>query len=108
MTHPATPGASALRSGLVRGALAATVYLAVAVARTDPGTRPRPGLSAIGLGPGRLMAVSATTTALTGAFGSVVALLVFLQLRGDLIGRPFEGAVSDALAVGQPLPSRRH
>ncbi|MEJ1198784.1 MULTISPECIES: hypothetical protein [unclassified Streptomyces] len=104
MTHPDTPGASALRLAWCTAPLAATVYLAVAVARTDPGTRPRPGLSAIGLGPGRLMAVSATTTALTGAFGSVVALLVFLHLRGDLTGQPFEGAVSDALAVGQALP----
>ncbi|MFE1026528.1 hypothetical protein ACFW5I_18510 [Streptomyces sp. NPDC058818] len=104
MTHPGTPGASALRLAWCAAPLAATVYLAAAVARTDPGTRPRPGLSAIGLGPGRLMAVSATTTALTGAFGSVVALLVFLHLRGDLTGRPFEGAVSDALAVGQALP----
>ncbi|MFJ7772938.1 hypothetical protein ACIQ1J_32290 [Streptomyces sp. NPDC097107] len=104
LTHPDTPGASALHLAWCAAPLAATVYLAVAVARTDPGTRPRPGLSAIGLGPGRLMAVSATTTALTGAFGSVVALLVFLHLRGDLTGRPLDGAVSDALAVGQPLP----
>ncbi|MGW7282817.1 hypothetical protein ACWGIV_31985 [Streptomyces sp. NPDC054844] len=104
MTHPDTPGASALHLVWCAAPLAATVYLAVAMARTDPGTRPRPGLSAIGLGPGRLMAVSATTTALTGAFGSVVALLVFLHLRGDLTGRPLDDAVSDALAVGQPLP----
>ena len=48
--------------------LAATVYFAVAVARTDPGTRPRPGLSAVGLGPGRLMAgLAPITTALSPA-----------------------------------------
>ncbi|MFJ8149290.1 hypothetical protein ACIQ6R_30205 [Streptomyces sp. NPDC096048] len=104
MTHPDAPGAAALRLAWCAAPLAATVYLAVAVARTDPGTRPRPGLSAIGLGPGRLMAVSATTTALTGALGSVVALLLFLHLRGDLTGRPFHGAVTDALAIGHPLP----
>ena len=42
---------------------AAAVQLAVAVARTDPGTTPRPGLSAIGLGPARLTAYAAATTA---------------------------------------------
>ncbi|MFB6554390.1 hypothetical protein [Streptomyces sp. NPDC056405] len=104
MTHPDTPGAAALRLAWCAAPLAATVYLAIAVARTDPGTRPRPGLSAIGLGPGRLMAVSATTTALTGALGSVMALLLFLHLRGDFTGRPFDGALSDALAIGHPLP----
>ncbi|MFH9783861.1 hypothetical protein ACH4NU_26420 [Streptomyces sp. NPDC017259] len=104
MTHQDTPGGSALRLAWCAAPLAATVYLAVAVARTDPGSRPRPGLSAIGLGPGRLMAVSATTTALSGALGSAAALLVFLHLRGDLTGLPFDGAAADALAVGRPLP----
>ncbi len=105
LTHPETPGASALRLAWCAAPLAATVYLAVAVARTDPGTRPRPGLSAIGLGPGRLMAVSATTTALSAALGSVAALLVFLELRGDLTGAPVDGAVTEALALGQRLPA---
>ncbi|WP_318214624.1 hypothetical protein [Streptomyces sp. SCL15-6] len=102
--HPGTPGASALRLAWCAAPLAATVYFAVAVARTDPGARPRPGLSAIGLGPGRLMAVSATTTALAGALGSLVALLAFLHLRGDLTARPFDGAAADSLAAGLPLP----
>ncbi|MFI2413205.1 hypothetical protein [Streptomyces sp. NPDC018947] len=102
--HPDTPGASALRLAWCAAPLAATVYFAVAVARTDPGTRPRSGLSAIGLGPGRLMAVSATTTALSGALGSLVALLVFLHLRGDLTGLPFDGAAADSLAAGPALP----
>ncbi|WP_217162158.1 hypothetical protein [Streptomyces sp. AC512_CC834] len=106
LSHPDTPGASALRLAWCAAPLAATVYLAVAVAHTDPGTRPRSGLSAIGLGPGRLMAVSATTTALSGVLGSVVALLVFLHLRGDLTGGlPFDGVAADALAVGQSLPA---
>ncbi|KIF67714.1 membrane protein, partial [Streptomyces sp. AcH 505] len=39
--------------------LAATVQFAVAVARTDPGTKPRSGLSAVGLGPARLTALAA-------------------------------------------------
>jgi hypothetical protein len=84
--------------------MAATVYFAVAVARTDPATKPRPGLSAIGLGPGRLMAISATTTALACALGSMLALLFFLHLRGDLTGMPFDGAAAEFLASDQPLP----
>ncbi|MGW8064424.1 hypothetical protein ACVV2G_19640 [Streptomyces ziwulingensis] len=104
LTHPGTPGSAALRLAWCAAPLAATVHFAAAVARTDPGTRPRPGLSAIGLGPGRLMAVSAATTALSAALGSVAALLCFLQLRGDLTGSPVGGDLTGALAVGQPLP----
>ncbi|MFE0445807.1 hypothetical protein [Streptomyces fungicidicus] len=101
--HP-DPSASALRLAWCGVPLAATVYFAVGVARTDPGTRPRPGLSAIGLGPARLMAVSAATTALSCLLGSMLALLVFLHLRGDLTGMPFDGAGTDFLSPGQPLP----
>ncbi|MBU6532708.1 hypothetical protein [Streptomyces mayonensis] len=106
LSHPDSPGASALRLAWCAAPLAAAVHLAVVVARTDPGTRPRSGLSAIGLGPARLMAVSATTTALSGALGSVAALLVFLHLRGDLTGGlPDAGVAADALAVGRSLPA---
>ncbi|GGX20288.1 hypothetical protein GCM10010297_47050 [Streptomyces malachitofuscus] len=98
------PSVSALRLAWCAAPLAATVYFAVAVARTDPATRPRPGLSAIGLGPVRLMVISATTTALSCLLGSALALLVFLHLRGDLTGMPFEGAATDFLAAGRPLP----
>ncbi|MBQ0884548.1 hypothetical protein KBZ94_06305 [Streptomyces sp. RM72] len=106
LSHPDAPGSSALRLAWCAAPLAAAVYLAVAVARTDPGTRPRSGLSAIGLGPARLMAVSATTTALSAALGSVAALLAFLYLRGSLTGRPPSDRVAaDALAVGQSLPA---
>ncbi|MYX39504.1 hypothetical protein GTW59_00050, partial [Streptomyces sp. SID89] len=66
--HPADPSAALLRLAWCAVPLAATAYLAVAVARSDPGTRPRGGLSALGLGPARLMAVSAATTALSCAF----------------------------------------
>ncbi|MFD7701038.1 hypothetical protein [Streptomyces caelestis] len=103
LNHP-DPSASALRLAWCAVPLAATAYFAVAVARTDPGTRPRPGLSAIGLGPVRLMAISAATTALSCVLGSALALLVFLQLRGDLTGTPFGGAAADFLAAGRPLP----
>ncbi|WP_405950875.1 hypothetical protein OG588_36015 [Streptomyces prunicolor] len=102
--HPDSPAAAALRLAWCATPMAATVYFAVAVARTDPSTKPRPGLSAIGLGPGRLMAISATTTALACTLGSMLALLFFLHLRGDLTGMPFDGAAAEFLASDQPLP----
>ncbi|MEU6813851.1 hypothetical protein [Streptomyces sp. NPDC046860] len=104
LDHPGTPGAAALRLAWCVVPLAATVYLARAVARTDPGTRPRPGLSAVGLGPGRLMAVSALTTLLSCTLGSLVALLFFLHLRGDLTGMPFDGKGAQFLAADRRLP----
>ncbi|WP_405967916.1 hypothetical protein OG613_31960 [Streptomyces sp. NBC_00015] len=104
LTHPEAPATSVLRLAWCAVPLAATVYFALAVARTDPGTRPRPGLAAIGLGPARLMAVSAMTTALSTLLGSMLALLLFLHLRGDLTGMPFDGAADDFLAASQPLP----
>lgn len=104
MAHPDASTASVLRLTWCVAPLAATVYFAVAVARTDPGTRPRPGLSAVGLGPGRLMAIAAVTTALSTALGSMLALLFFLHMRGDLTGMPFDGAAAEFLAADQPLP----
>ncbi|SHH90705.1 hypothetical protein [Streptomyces sp. 3214.6] len=104
LTHPEPSTTSLLRLAWCAVPLTATVYFALAVARTDPGTRPRPGLAAIGLGPTRLMAVSATTTALSTLLGSMLALLLFLHLRGDLTGMPFDGAARDFLAANQPLP----
>ncbi|WP_055493459.1 hypothetical protein [Streptomyces sp. TP-A0356] len=102
--HPQASAGSALRLAWCGAPVAATVYLAVAVARTDPGTRPRTGLAAIGLGPARLMALSAMTTALSTVLGSLLALLVFLHLRGDATGMPFDGAAAGFLAADQPLP----
>ncbi|MFF7239702.1 hypothetical protein [Streptomyces collinus] len=102
--HPETPDTALPRLAWCVVPLAATVHLALAVARTDPGTRPRPGLSAVGLGPARLMAVSALTTALSTALGSLLALVAFLHLRGDLKGLPFDGAAAGFLAAGRPLP----
>ncbi|MET9580650.1 hypothetical protein ACLQ2D_37065 [Streptomyces sp. DT199] len=102
--HPGSPGNALLRLAWCAAPLAATVYFAVAVARTDPGTKPRAGLSAIGLGPVRMMAVSATTTALSCTLGAMLALLVFLHLRGDLTGMPFDGAAAESLAADRPLP----
>ncbi|MFI9154702.1 hypothetical protein [Streptomyces sp. NPDC053367] len=104
LAHPDATGSSLLRLAWCMAPLAATAYFAVAVARTDPGTRPLQGLSAIGLGPARQMAVSATTTALSTLLGSLLALLVFLHLRGDLTGLPFDGEAAGALAADRPLP----
>ncbi|MFF5441931.1 hypothetical protein [Streptomyces achromogenes] len=104
LAHPEAADAAALRLAWCAAPLAATVYLALAVARTDPGTRPRPGLSAVGLGPARLMAVSALTTALSCCLGSLLGLLFFLHLRGGLTGLPFDGAAAGLLAAGRPLP----
>ncbi|WP_369193487.1 hypothetical protein [Streptomyces djakartensis] len=104
LAHPGSTGDSVMRLAWCAAPLASTVYFAVAVARTDPGTRPRTGLSAIGLGPLRLMAVSTATTALSCTLGSMLALLVFLHLRGDLSGMPFDGAAAGPLGGNRPLP----
>lgn len=102
--HPERSSASVLRLLWCALPLAATVQFAVAVARTDPSTRPRPGLSAIGLGPARLTAIAAASTAVACALGSMVALLFYLHLRGDITGLPFDGAAADLLAADEPIP----
>ncbi|MFJ8014729.1 hypothetical protein [Streptomyces sp. NPDC096339] len=84
--------------------LAATVHFAVAVARTDPATRPREGLDAAGLGPVRLVLVAAISTAVACTLGGTLALAAFLHLRGDLSGLPFDGAGARLLHAEQPLP----
>ncbi|MBB4891026.1 hypothetical protein FHS39_000026 [Streptomyces olivoverticillatus] len=84
--------------------LAAVVHFAVAVARTDPATRPRDGLDAIGLGPVRLSLLAAASTAVSCSLGSAAALLVYLELRGSLGGTPLSGAAAGLLDGGAPLP----
>ncbi|MFE0039223.1 hypothetical protein [Streptomyces sp. NPDC059015] len=100
--HPSDPALQRLAWCLAP--LAATVQFAVAVARTDPGTRPRQGLSAVGLGPVRMSALAAASTAVSCVLGSTVALLFFLHLRGDLSGMPFDGDAAELLAAGEPMP----
>ncbi|MFM9373113.1 hypothetical protein [Streptomyces sp. Da 82-17] len=102
--HPRAADSSALRLAWCAVPLAATVQFAVAVARTDPATRPRAALSAVGLGPARLMLLSAISTAISCTLGSMVALLLFLHLRGDISGLPLDGAAAELLGAGQPLP----
>ncbi|WP_405811789.1 hypothetical protein OG524_26595 [Streptomyces sp. NBC_01520] len=102
--HPAHTSGSVLRLLWCAVPLAATVQFAVAVARTDPSTRPRPGLFDAGLGPVRLTALAAVSTAVSTTLGSMVALLFFLHLRGDLTGLPFDGGAAEFLGAGTPLP----
>ncbi|MFF4167502.1 hypothetical protein [Streptomyces sp. NPDC001741] len=102
--HPAHSSGSVLRLLWCVVPLAATVQFAVAVARTDPSTRPRPGLFAAGLGPNRLAVLAAISTAVSTTLGSLVALLFFLHLRGDLTGLPFDGGAAEFLGAGTPLP----
>ncbi|WP_440571990.1 hypothetical protein [Streptomyces sp. KR2] len=103
LAHPGAGGAL-LRLAWCVVPLTATVYFAVAMARNDPATRPREGLSSVGLGPAALAGLAAASTALSSLLGSVVALLFFLHLRGDLTGLPFDGAAAGMLAADQPLP----
>ncbi|MFC7471118.1 hypothetical protein ACFQVA_31690 [Actinomadura keratinilytica] len=103
LAHPVAGGAL-LRLAWCVVPLTATVYFAVAMARNDPATRPREGLSSVGLGPAALAGLAAASTALSSLLGSVVALLFFLHLRGDLTGLPFDGAAAEMLAADQPLP----
>jgi hypothetical protein len=98
------PGASGLRLLWCAVPLAAAAHFAVAVARSDPSTRPREGLSAVGLGPARLAAIAAVSTAVSCTLGSAVALLVYLHLRGDITGLPFDGEAAGLLAADQPMP----
>lgn len=102
--HPAHSAGSVLRLLWCLVPLATTVQFAVAVARTDPSTRPRSGLSAVGLGPVRLSVLAAVSTAVSCTLGSAVALLFFLHLRGDLSGLPFDGAAAGLLGADAPLP----
>ncbi|MGY0491454.1 hypothetical protein [Streptomyces sp. WG-D5] len=104
LAHPDSAANSLLRLAWCVLPLAATVYFAVAVARSDPGTKPRAGLSAVGLGPARLTLLAAISTAIACTLGSMLALLFFLHLRGDLTGLPFDGAARGLLAADRPLP----
>ncbi|RBM05042.1 hypothetical protein [Streptomyces sp. PT12] len=101
---PAGGRASVLRLAWCAVPLAATVQLAVAVARADPSARPRAGLAVAGMGPARLPALAAASAAVAALLGTGLALLVFLHLRGDLGGLPLHGAAAEALAAGEALP----
>ncbi|RMI34559.1 hypothetical protein EBN88_23590, partial [Streptomyces triticirhizae] len=102
--HPEDGRLAALRLLWCVVPLAFTAQLAVAVARADPAGWPRSGLDAAGMGRARLPVLAALSTAVAGLVGSALALLVFLHLRGDLSGLPFDGAAVGPLNGGGSLP----
>ena len=104
VAHPHATGQSLVRLVWCAVPLAAVVQFALAVARTDPATRPRAGLDAAGLGPVRMSLLAAASTALSCALGSAFALLVYLELRGDLGGTPLSGSAARLLDGRAPLP----
>ncbi|MEE1941827.1 hypothetical protein V1L54_20875 [Streptomyces sp. TRM 70361] len=93
--RPGDPGAALVRLLWCAAPLAAGTQLAVAAARIDPCARPRAGLDAVGVGPARLARLAAVCTALCCTAGSVLALAVFLQLRGGTAdGLPLAAALT--------------
>ncbi|WP_030674107.1 hypothetical protein [Streptomyces rimosus] len=101
--HPATATDSFVRLLWCAVPVAATLQLAMSTARTDPASRPQRGMSAAGLGPVRLTMIAATSTAVSCVLGSLVALLAFLVVRGDL-GGTATGPATRLLGAGHPLP----
>lgn len=104
VAHPKATQESLVRLLWCAAPLAAVVQFALAVARNDPATRPRDGLDAIGLGPVRLSVLAATSTAIACSLGSTAALLVYLELRGNLGLTPLSGAASGLLDGRAALP----
>lgn len=104
LDHPETPGSAVRLLLWCLVPIAATAQFAAAVARLEPGTRSRSALDVAGLGPAGLPLLAAMSTAVACLLGSVIALLVFLHLRGPLTGMPFGGAAAELLAADQPLP----
>lgn len=102
--HPSAADESLLRLLWCTAPLAATAQFAVSTARTDPAARLQRGMTAAGLGPLRLTLLATVSTTLTCLLGVLVALLVFLRLRGDLGGPSAVRFDADLLGVGHPLP----
>lgn len=105
LAHPqGAPSHAVVRLGWCVVPVAVTVQLAVAVGRSQPAGWPRSGLAAVGLGRTGVVLLAAVTAAVVCALGSAVALLVFLQLRGDGTAAPFDGVGPSLLASGTRLP----
>ncbi|WP_370421693.1 hypothetical protein AB8O64_26165 [Streptomyces sp. QH1-20] len=104
VAHPKEAEGSVVRLLWCVVPLAAVVQFAVAVARTDPATRLREGLDAVGLGPVALSLLAAVSTALSCAVGSCAALLIYLELRGNLHLTTLSGSATKLLDGGEPLP----
>lgn len=109
LAHPDRPGRALPALAWCALPLAATAQLAVAVAHADPVHRPRSaldaaGLDAAGLRPAGVRTCVAVSTAVAAVLGALWALLLFLHLRGELSGLPFDGRGGRLLAAGRPLP----
>ncbi|SDP05317.1 hypothetical protein [Actinacidiphila guanduensis] len=105
LAHPnAGTSDAVVRLGWCVVPVVVTVQLAVAVARAQPAAWPRAGLDAAGLGRSGLVLLGAASAAVVCAAGSVVALPLFLLLRGDLAGGPYHGIAPGLLATGHHLP----
>ncbi|MEU4210630.1 hypothetical protein AB0F13_11660 [Streptomyces sp. NPDC026206] len=104
VAHPGATRESLVRLLWCTVPLAAVMQFALAVARNDPATRPRDGMDAIGFGPVRMSVLAATSTAVSCALGSGLALVVYLELRGDLGGTPLSGAAASLLDGHAALP----
>ncbi|MFF7727599.1 hypothetical protein [Streptomyces sp. NPDC008001] len=103
VAHPQSTGQSLVRLVWCAVPLAAVVQFALAVARSDPATRPRDGLDAAGLGPVQLSLLAAASTAISCVLGSGFALLLYMELRGDL-GGPLSGSARRLLDGQVHLP----
>ncbi|WP_435173595.1 hypothetical protein [Actinacidiphila sp. bgisy145] len=104
LAHPGGASHTVVRLGWCVVPAIVSVQLAVAVGRAQSTGWPRAGLTAVGLGRNGLVLLAAATVTLVCACGSVLALLVFLQLRGDVTGVPYHGVGPGLLAAGHSLP----
>ncbi|MFI1093129.1 hypothetical protein [Streptomyces sp. NPDC020917] len=82
-----------------------TVQLASAVGCRQSAAWPRDGLASVGLGRTGMQALAAVTTAVVCAAGSLLALLLFLLVRGDVAGGPWSAVGPGRLASGTTLPA---
>jgi hypothetical protein len=105
LAHPGDgAGHAVVRLGWCLVPVVVTVQLAVAVGRAQPAGWPRTGLSAVGLGRTGVIMLAAASAAVMCALGSAAAMVVFLQLRGDIVGVAWDGVGPGLLAAGKPLP----
>ncbi|BBB00494.1 hypothetical protein RVR_7580 [Actinacidiphila reveromycinica] len=105
LAHPGGDTSDAVvRLGWCVVPVAVSVQLAVVVGRAQSSTWPREGLAAAGLGRNGVVLLAAATVTAVCVFGSVLALLAFLQLRGDVTGVPYHGVGPGLLAAGRSLP----
>lgn len=105
LAHPGGSTADAVvRLGWCVLPVAVTVQLAVAVGGAQPAAWPRSGLAAAGLGRTGVVLLSATSAAAVCGAGSAAALLLFLELRGDITGVAYSGVGPGLLASGHRLP----